>query len=262
MIIPLSTSRRKALAQLRQRRHRHEQELFMIEGTKSVADTLGLFDCVAVIATAAWLGVNSGLINPDTEILQARNEDMRAISSLSTPPEVIAVCRIPRRTLDPAVLHNGLTVALDGVQDPGNLGTIVRTCDWFGIRRLICSPDCVDIYNSKAIQATMGALARVEVYYADLPKLLSQFPAEIIFGTFLDGDNIYSASLPPSGIIVMGNEGNGISPTLRPHIGRHLYIPPGNPAAAHVESLNVSIATAIVLSQFQYHTLNNGKTKQ
>lgn len=258
MISQLSISRRKALARLKTSRQRRQEGLFLIEGDKSVRQTLGLYECVAVVATSKWFESNPDIFSPTTELLQARGEDMRAVSSLSTPPDVIAVCRIPQQSFDESELADSLAVALDGVQDPGNFGTIIRTCNWFGIRTILCSHDCVDLYNPKTVQSTMGALGGVKVVYTDLVALLKMHPEINVFGTFLDGENIYKTSLPKTGVIVMGSEGHGISDELARTVNKRLYIPPGNRPAGceQVESLNVAIATAIVLSQFQNSLIN------
>ena len=136
-------------------------------------------------------------------------------------------------------------------QDPGNLGTIVRLADWFGIRHIVCSPDTADLYNPKVVQATMGALARVKVYYTSLPDFLSQVDSSVVYGTFLDGEDIYHTSLTKSGVIVMGNEGNGISAKLEPYIGKRLYIPNYPVGQPTSESLNVAVAAAITCAEFR-----------
>ena len=246
----LSASRRKQIASLQQPKHRRELRLFVAEGAKCISELIGIFECRMIIATHAWLEKDLFRFPPETEIAKATRADMERISSMSNAPEVIAVMKMPESagTAD----TDGLTVALDGVQDPGNMGTIIRACDWFGIRSIVCSRDTVDVYNPKVVQATMGALARVAVTYTDLPAWLRQLPGDIeVYGTFLDGDDIYGAQLGAHGVIVMGNEGKGISPEVAATVNRRLFIPPYPRDARHVESLNVSMATAIVLSQFR-----------
>jgi TrmH family RNA methyltransferase len=147
-------------------------------------------------------------------------------------------------------LKNELVLMLDGVQDPGNLGTIARIADWFGIRNILCSAETADIYNPKAVQATMGALARVKFHYTDLLQLLSQYDGPV-YGTFLDGENIYGQELSENGIIVMGNEGKGISQGVGEMINRRLYIPNYPIGTQTTESLNVAIATSIVCAEFR-----------
>ena len=148
------------------------------------------------------------------------------------------------------MLSRQLVLALDTVQDPGNLGTIVRIADWYGIEDILCSPLCADLYNPKVVQATMGALARVRVHYVDLVEFLPRIGTPI-YGTFLDGQDIYGQSLTPTGIIVMGNEGNGISPEVRKLVTHSLFLPSYPPGRITSESLNVAIATAVVCAEFR-----------
>ena len=150
------------------------------------------------------------------------------------------------------VVQQQLCLALDDVQNPGNLGTIVRLADWFGIEHIFCSRGCADIYNPKTVQATMGGLARVQVHYMDLPQMLSLLPEDVpVYGTFLDGDNLYKKSLDNRGLIVMGNEGKGISSSVEAFVTERLYIPNYPAGRATSESLNVAIATAIVCAEFR-----------
>ena len=159
---------------------------------------------------------------------------------------------MPTLNSQPSTLNSQLSLALDGVQDPGNLGTIIRIADWFGISTIYCSPETADVYNPKVVQATMGSLAHVQVVYTDLLALVSQLPPSYpVYGTLLDGENIYQQELTSEGIIVMGNEGNGISQALREHINRRLLIPDFHTGELRAESLNVAIATAITCSEFK-----------
>lgn len=158
------------------------------------------------------------------EVVEASPDEICRASLLSSPQDVIAVYEIPQYTVQPTSLSQQLVLALDTVQDPGNLGTIVRIADWYGIEHILCSPLCADLYNPKVVQATMGALARVQIHYVELVDFLPQIKAPI-YGTFLDGENIYTQSLTPSGIIVMGNEGNGISPEIRSLVTHTLFLP-------------------------------------
>jgi TrmH family RNA methyltransferase len=140
---------------------------------------------------------------------------------------------------------------LDGIQDPGNLGTIIRLVDWFGIKNLICSPDTADVYNPKTVQASMGGIARMQVFYQSLPELLDELKDIPIYGTFLDGANLYQEKLTAAGLIVMGNEGNGIRPAVEKRIANRLYIPNFPPGTESTESLNVAVATAITCAEFR-----------
>ena len=179
---------------------------------------------------------------------------MERISQLKSATEVLAVVEQPRHTLNVANLGNKLSLALDGVQNPGNLGTIIRLADWFGVEDVICSTECADLYNAKVVQATMGALLRVKVHYTDnLAELLrSAANSDIpIYGTLLDGNNMYDDNLSQRGIIVMGNEGRGLSDECRKVLTHKLFIPPYPADAPTSESLNVAMATGIILAEFR-----------
>lgn len=246
----LGAGMRKALAELRVARTRRERGEFVVEGTKAVLELLPLFHCRVIAATFAWLERHHSLPT-DAKVLQTRRADLERISSMSNPPDVVAVFEMPKHELDIDALGNELVVALDDVQDPGNLGTVIRACDWFGVTTLLCSEHTADAFSSKVIQSTMGAIGRVKVHYVDLPAVLGQLGVERNYGTFLDGDNIYDAALDSKGVIVMGNEGHGISSEVADTIGRRLYIPPFPVDVSHVESLNVAMATAITLAEFR-----------
>jgi TrmH family RNA methyltransferase len=184
------------------------------------------------------------------ELIAADDEDISKASLLKNPQDVIAVYAQPRRILDRESLSCDWTLLLDGIQDPGNLGTIVRLADWFGIRNLICSPDTVDIYNPKTVQASMGSIARVNVFYESLTDLLDETKVPV-YGTFLDGRILYEEKPASPGWIVMGNEGGGIRPEVERRITHRLYIPNYPPGAGSTDSLNVAVATAIVCSEFR-----------
>jgi len=170
---------------------------------------------------------------------------MGKISSLSTPQDVIAQINIPEwPCLDQKELKGRFSLVLDGIQDPGNMGTIIRVADWFGISDIICSEDTVDVYNPKVVQASMGSLARIKVYYADLGKFLSSVKLPV-FGALLDGDNIYDTDFGNEGLMLMGNEGNGIRPGIQKLITKAITIP----RIGKAESLNVAIATALFCSE-------------
>lgn len=246
----LSTAKRKLITSLQQPKHRREQQLFVAEGTKCISELIDTFNCRMMVATAAWIESGKPGLPHGCELYKASRADMERISSMNNAPDVIAVMEMPV-PLD-KIDTSGLVLALDGVQDPGNLGTILRACDWFGVRTVVCSNDTVDVFNHKVVQSTMGALARVEVVYQDLTEWLSKLPKGLpVYGTFLNGENIYSANLSERGVIVMGNEGKGISQKVAATVNSRLFIPPYPCDARHVESLNVSMATAIILSQFR-----------
>jgi TrmH family RNA methyltransferase len=180
-------------------------------------------------------------------------EELKRVSFQETPQQVLAVFCQPQYDVDVnRVTKESLCLMLDDVQNPGNLGTIVRLADWFGIEHIFCSFGCADIYNPKTVQATMGGMARVKVHYADLPTLLASLDKDVpVFGTFLDGENLYKKELASHGIIVMGNEGKGVSKEVETFVTERLYIPNYPAGKETSESLNVAIATAIVCAEFR-----------
>lgn len=255
---PASAAERKLIASLRQTRYRREHSLFVIEGTRGVLDTLGVFPTAMLVATPAWLDANTSRLESLTApLLTASERDMARMSLQKTPQGVLAVCHIPAVEGDFHPDPRNLVIALDCIQDPGNLGTIIRLADWFGVSTILASTDTADVYNPKVVQSTMGALARVEVRYVDLPAELRRLAGAgmPVYGTFLDGSDIYCSTLTEGGVVVMGNEGNGISPEVERCVSSRLLIPSFPPGRQKVESLNVATATAIVLSEFRRRAL-------
>ena len=246
----LSKNDIKNIKSLEQKKFREEKRLFVAEGHKLVGDLLSKFDCVLLAATPDWKPLGSFRAERKEEITP---DELKRASLLRSPQDVLAVFRIPDYSTDMATeAAKSLVLALDDIQDPGNLGTIVRIADWFGIKDIFCSSGTADIYNPKAVQATMGALARVRVHYTDLLKDISHMPSGIpVYGTFLDGETIYSTPLSENGVIIMGNEGNGISREIAAKVNRRLFIPNWPAGAATSESLNVAVATAITCSEFR-----------
>ena len=260
----LSKAQIKWVRSLQQKKNRDAEGVFVAEGEKCINELRNAFELVL-------------LATPDN----ATSTEIEQMSSLRTPQGVIGVFKrrgerleargerreargerqsAPQKSADfpgtPQAGGERLVVALDGVQDPGNLGTIIRTCDWFGIHDILCSHDTADCYNPKVVQATMGALARVKLHYVDLPKVLSELKEQgtPLYGTLLEGVNMYQPNAiadKQHGIIIMGNEGNGISPAIRQLITHPLLIPSYPADAITSESLNVGIATAIVLAEFR-----------
>ena len=240
----ISKNQLKYIRQLEQKKYRRREGVFVAEGTKVVGDLLQRYRPEAVFATADWqapAGITSQLVTDD---------ELRRISFLQHPQQVLALFPLPVNC-KPSTVNSDLSLALDGVQDPGNLGTIIRIADWFGISTIICSEDTVDAWNPKVVQATMGSIARVNIIYLNLPDFLDTLPADFpVYGTFLDGDNIYTQELTPNGLIIMGNEGNGISEAVRSKVNRRLLIPDFHQGPT-ADSLNVAIATAITCSEFR-----------
>ena len=240
----------KFLQSLSHKKGRDESGCFLAEGNRLVEDTLGCFACRLLVATPAWMEAHPQ-VRAAERITVSRDELARA-SQQKTPQEVLAVYEIPQHTYDAEAVTGELSLALDTVQDPGNVGTIIRIADWMGIRHIFCSPGTADVYAPKVVQATMGALARVTVHYVPLEPLVKHFAARAeVYGTFLDGDNIYDVPLAGNGLIVMGNEGNGISPAIERAVTRKLRIPNYPVGAVTCESLNVAVATAITCAEFR-----------
>ena len=235
----LSKNQLKLVRSLEMKKNRKKEGLFVAEGPKVVGDLLRA-------------GYKARLVFSTTERADAvlvSDDELRKLSFLQHPQEVLAIFEIPQ-TSDIRPQSSDLSLALDGIQDPGNLGTIIRIADWFGISTIYCSEDTADVYNPKVVQATMGSLAHINIVYCDLVELLQPYNGPI-YGTLLDGNDIYQQELSQEGIIVMGNEGNGISQRVRPLITHKLLIPNFNKNSETAESLNVAIATAITCSEFR-----------
>lgn len=231
---------------LADKRGRTEQGLFVAEGEKLIGELRASRWRIRKIF--ALEGVFEG---PEVETVTAR--DMERLSLLKTANNSLALVEIPRRDFRIDDLAGRLSIALDEVRNPGNLGTIIRLADWFGIRDIVCSEDSADCFNPKVIQATMGAILRVRVHYTDLPATLAQAASRAIpiYGTFLEGENLYEAPLTEAGIVVMGNEGHGISAATARSVTRKLLIPPYPADRRSSESLNVAMATGIVCAEFR-----------
>lgn len=245
----LSKNKIKQIRSLEQKKQRRETGLFVAEGNKLVNDNLSFMKCETLVATPEWYAANPMAKAP--EMIEASRDELQKVSFLKTPQEVLGVFRQPTYQFDIPVLKEQLVLVLDTIQDPGNLGTIIRLADWFGIEHIICSPETVDCFSPKTVQATMGAIARIKVHYTPLIPFLKAFEGSPVYGTFLEGTNIYEEKLSTNGLIIMGNEGKGISDDLRPFINRELHIPSYPTDRETSESLNVAIATAIICSEFR-----------
>jgi len=231
----------KLIKSLQQKKYRTQHSLFVVEGIKTVLELLNSdIDAHEIYTTdASFLGGYKGSITTISE------KELKQMSSLKNPNKVFGVFKMPK----PKPLNfSDWTIALDDIRDPGNLGTIIRLCDWFGIRHLVCSQNTVDCYNPKVLQATMGSISRVNIVYVDLAKTLEESNIPV-YGTFMNGDSIYSEKLPDTGIIVMGNEANGISQEIKDLCYRKISIP--NFGKSTTESLNVATATAILLNEIR-----------
>lgn len=239
----LSKNQIKLITSLTQKKYRKQHQLFIAEGKKVIEELLqSNFELESLFVTNEniFTTVSKNKINAIT------SSELKKISVLSTANDCLALFKIP---LEKENNIKGLVLALDDIRDPGNLGTIIRLCDWFGIETLLCSEETVDVYNPKVVQATMGSISRVNVVYTNLEKVLQEASLPI-FGTFMDGENIYQKELPKEGVIVMGNEANGISAEIESLVTQKIAIPRFG-KLQQTESLNVATATAIILSEFK-----------
>lgn len=245
----LSKIKIKYIRSLNEKKYRNQHHAFVAEGTKLVSELLDSCHCQLLAglpeilhAHADW---NAGEVIPATE------EELKRASFLKTAPKIIGVFFQPKMDIGAIDPRQQLILVLDGVQDPGNLGTIARIADWFGIEHIVCSQDTVDIFNPKTVQATMGAIARVKTHYTELAPFLRQFPKVPVYGTFLEGDNLYSSRLSGNGFIVMGSEGKGIREGVATLVDKKIFIPNFPEGKNTSESLNVAVATAITCSEFR-----------
>jgi TrmH family RNA methyltransferase len=250
----ISKNKVKFIISLQRKKNRDEERLYIIEGDKLVREFLAAGVPVqTLVAKPEFLSsLPENQLKLAGEIEDVSYEELKHISTLKTPHNALAVVPIPERELDTTAALKGLCVALDCIQDPGNFGTIIRAAGWFGIKNIVCSPDCVDVYNPKVIQASMGALLHVSVYYYDLKELLETAAAADIpvYGTLLEGESIYNHKSGSTGIILLGNESKGISVSLAPLITDKIMIPKFSTSKPGLDSLNVGMAASIIFSEF------------
>lgn len=245
----------KLIKSLEKKKFRDEYSLFVAEGDKCVSELLKYFDCHSLYATKAWI-TEKEKTTTYIEINEISADELKRASLLKNPKDVIALFHKPHKLTPRNELAKSLSIVLDEIQDPGNLGTIIRLADWFGIENILCSQDTADVYNPKTVQATMGALGRVNVTYCDLERIIKDMPKDFpVYGTFLEGENIYSSELTGNGFIVMGNEGNGISKEISGLVTKKIHIPNYPAGRKTSESLNVAIATSIVCAEFRRRML-------
>ena len=236
----LSNNHQKLITSLSQKKYRQKHQLFIAEGVKVVEEFLkSSYDLEILFSTDPYFSFLDCFV-------QVTNQELKKISSLKTPNKVLALFKIPS---EKKVNSSGLIVALDTINDPGNLGTIIRLCDWFGVEQLVCSKETVDCYNTKVVQSSMGSLTRVSTSYLNLPEYLKTVSIPIYIAD-MNGVNIHKTNLPTSAVLVMGNEANGISDTLKSLISNKISIPRYGDSM-QVESLNVATATAILLNEFR-----------
>ncbi len=247
----LSRNKIRYIRSLKLKKNRDEQQVFIAEGDKLVSELLNSCRCQFLTALPEWVASHPKIYTQSAEVAIASSAELSKATFLKTAPPVIAVFHRPQYNIEQFDANSEISIVLDGVQDPGNVGTIFRIADWFGIEWIIASNDSADLYNPKTVQATMGAIARVRVINMNIMKFLSQNINLPIYGAFLDGNNIYEEELSDSGIIVMGGEGSGIRPEVEKIINSRLFIPSYPPGRATSESLNVATATAIICSEFR-----------
>lgn len=243
----------KIVQNLEKKKFREKYNLFKVEGEKLVKELLlSDFKIRTILASKEWT-VTNPLTEATCEITEVDEKEMGSISNFQSLPEVIALAELPHYAAEATEIRDSLSLVLNGIQDPGNLGTILRVADWFGINHVFCDEDCASFHNPKCVQASMGAVFRVKVHYTDLPELLRKYRSEDFhcYGTFLNGDNIYKTPLSSRGFIIMGNEGKGIRPEVEEWTDRRLTIPSFARSSYSTESLNVGVATGIILSEFK-----------
>ena len=236
----LSKSQIKLITSLKQKKYRQQHQLFVVEGKKTINELLNSQFQLEHLYT-----ITSDFEVSDVLQTKITPNELKKISFLKTPNAALAIFKMPKQQ---PLNFEGLIVALDDVRDPGNLGTIIRLCDWFGVQHLLCSKATVDCYNPKVIQATMGSITRVNIVYDTIEDLLKTQNIPV-FGAFMDGENVYQKSLPTKGVIIMGNEANGISEDISKLVTQKIAIPRFGDTQ-ETESLNVANATAIILSEF------------
>ncbi|MFN8241052.1 MAG: RNA methyltransferase [Bacteroidales bacterium] len=255
----LSKNKIKHIVSLQRKKNRDDERLYVIEGDKIVKEFLGSdAGIVSLIAKPEYIaGCNRDHLEKISEVIPVSYEELKKLSTLKTPHNALAVVKMPEHDNKNDFNFDGITAALDFIQDPGNLGTIIRAAAWFGINTVYCSENCVDVYNPKVIQATMGAILNVRVVYTDMIILLEKARQQgvPVFGTLLDGENIYTATLPGSGLIILGNESRGISDNLLPFIDMKLSIPKFSSSDRGVESLNAGMAASVAFSEFARRAL-------
>jgi len=251
----LSKNRIKIIKSLNHKKGREKENCFLAEGDKIVNEALkSNFSVEYIIATSTFIDSNPLICNPK-DTIEVTKKEIQNASLLKSPQNVMAIIHLPENTFSISSLKNQFSIALDSIQDPGNMGTIIRIADWFGIQHIICSNDTVDCFSPKVIQASMGAIFRVKVHYTNMESTIKKIKELKIpvFGTFLEGDNIFKEPLPSTGILVMGNEGNGISEKISHYIDKRITIPSFGKSGT--ESLNVGTATAICCAEFKRRTI-------
>ena len=255
----ISISKSKLIRSLDRKKNREQQKRFVVEGVKMVQELLDADneyapEVLEIFATEQWFKHFAGNIRKGIGLNETSEQELRKLSHLVTPQQVLALVKIPEQSLNAETLSDEIVLGLEAIRDPGNLGTIVRTADWFGIRHILCTPDSVDLYNPKVVQSTMGALARTRVFYTDIAALLSDssMKRKPVYGTFLKGENLYETSLDPSPMILFGNESRGLSAQYDSSMKARLSIPSfASDNSTGSESLNLASSVAVLCSEIK-----------
>lgn len=254
----LSKNKARFIVSLQKKKVRDEEGLYVIEGDKIVREFLSAGENISLLVAKPEFirSLSSELLEKVDETEEAAYEDLKHVSTLKTPHNALAIVRMHEKNMNIHDLSDGITCVLEFIQDPGNLGTIMRAAAWFGIKNIVCSPDSVDIYNPKVIQASMGALLHVDVFYSDLPDFLSRIKDQgvPVFGALLGGMPVYDHPLSDKGVILLGNESKGISESILPYITDKIMIP--GEAKPGIDSLNVGMAASIMFSEFRRRRFN------
>lgn len=252
----------KEIISLHHKKGRQEAGLFIVEGKKWVSEILNSeLSCIEIYSLPQWLEKNEGDIKVGIRVFEINEMELKKISTLTSPQEVLAILRIPENKADISELKTSLSLILDDISDPGNMGTIIRIADWFGIKNIICSEACVDAYNPKVVQASMGSIARIKLHYAPLLPFFKKNKEEWkieVFAASMQGENLYQVKTSENGFILMGNESRGINPDYLEYINMAIHIPAytlDEGQGSHAESLNVAIATALICGEFRRNLL-------
>lgn len=255
----ISSAQIKLFRSLGQKKQRDHHRLLIIEGEKMVLELAesspgNRFQIREIYATPEWIEDHPSLkINRDITISEASQSEIKKVSNLVSPQPVFALVSMPQASFNAEELLHSPVLAFESIRDPGNLGTIIRTADWFGIRHIVCTPDSTDLFNPKVVQSTMGAITRVQVHYLELESLLksSEMQSKTVLGTFMEGENIYETSLEPAPLILFGNESHGLSNRFDPYLRRKISIPSFSPDGKGSESLNVASSVAVICSELR-----------
>jgi len=255
----ISAAQSKLIRSLRTKKHRDQSRKYLVEGEKMIGELMvgkGGADhkITQLFATTKWIQRNLSLIHPlDIKVNEASDDELKKVSNLVTPQPVIGLVTLPDDKPDTETLLNHPVLAFESIRDPGNLGTIIRTADWFGIGQIVCTPDSADAFNPKVVQASMGAIARVKIYYMDIEQLLAEpgMKEKVVYGTFLEGYNIYEISLDKNPLILFGSESHGLSNKYDAYFNRKIVIPSFSRSGNVSESLNVAATVAVLCSELK-----------